>query len=377
MHRSQSRRRGPRTALRYRTLGCYRDVNWRDYRQQADNGGSGLIGWGIQPHDRVAILSENRWEWLVADHAMLSCGAVTVPLHAPLSAAQVAYQLGHSGARGLFVSTQAQADKVLHVLDQLPDLQFLVSFDRVDVGRSRLAHATWDGLCQRGYERADAGRSEIAEREAELDRDSLATIIYTSGTTGNPKGVMLTHGNLLSNALSTGAISLVSEQDVLLSWLPYSHIYARTVDHYLTTETGTIVALAASVDTLIADLQSIKPAWITSVPRFYEKIWSSVSHLDPDTRRNQLHAIFGPNMTQLCSGGAPLPRHVCAGFFEADLPLLEGYGLTETSPVISFNSLHDNRIGSVGLALPPCDAWLLEKLCCHESGDCRGLVSHG
>ena len=355
LHRHQSRRRGPRTALRFRACGRYRDVTWTDYRRHADNVASGLIGLGVRPGDRVGILSENRWEWLAADHAMLSCGAATVPLHAPLSAAQVAYQLGHSGARGLFVSTQEQTDKVLQVLEDLPDLEFLVSFEAVDVGRSRLTYSTWDGLRHRGHQNGDAGRTEIARREADLDQDSLATIIYTSGTTGNPKGVMLTHGNLLSNALSTGTISLVSAQDVLMSWLPYSHIYARTVDHYLTTETGTIVALAASVDTLVDDLKSIKPAWITSVPRFYEKIWSSVSQLDPDSRRIQLHAIFGPNMTQLCSGGAPLPQHVCLGFFEAGLPLLEGYGLTETSPVISFNSLNDYRIGSVGLALPGVD----------------------
>lgn len=352
MHRSQSERFGNRVAMRYPQDGLFHDIRWNSYRRQADQASTGLIQLGIGVGDRVAILSENRSEWLIADHAVLSAGAADVPLHAPLSAKQVEYQVGHSEARGIIVSGQAQADKVFEVLDALPALEFLISFDTIDVPDSRLKTMTWQGL-KHAFGTIDS--DEIATRESALTESSLATIIYTSGTTGNPKGVMLTHGNLLCNASSTSDISFVSIDDVLLSWLPYSHIYARTVDHYLTSIGGLTVVLAESVDTLMANIKQIQPTWLTAVPRVYEKVWNAVATLDPQTRAAALHATFGANVKQLTSGGAPLPRYIAEGFFEAGIPLLEGYGLTESSPVISFNSIENYRLGSVGRALGDVD----------------------
>ncbi len=347
MHRDQAERYGLRIALRYQQDGLFRDVTWDNYRRQADRAAAGLIELGVEPGDHVAILSENRCEWFIADHAILSAGAADVPLHAPLAPRQVEYQVGHSEAKGIVVSSQAQADKVFKVLDQLPDLQFLISFEPIETRSDKLRCLTWDGLKQRGSE---ASRSQIASREAELNGESLATIIYTSGTTGNPKGVMLTHGNLLSNAEATWEIAFMGSEETLLSWLPYSHIYARTVDHYLTTMGGLTVAMV-TVDTLMDDLKRIKPGWLTSVPRVYEKVWNSIGTLDKATRKEAIRSIFGPSMKQLTSGGAPLPKYIAEGFLEADLPLLEGYGLTETSPVIAFNSIQSFRLGSVGKPL--------------------------
>ena len=319
-----------------------------------------MLTLGIQPGDRVAMLSENRVEWLVADHAVLSCGAADVPLHAPLSDDQVQYQVGHSGARGIFVSNQSQADKVVRVLDGLPDLEFLISFDPVTLpeSASRLIHHSWDGLRQRGH--AARLETDLAEREAVLDGDTLATIIYTSGTTGNPKGVMLTHGNLVSNVEAVEQIVYLNSDDLLLSWLPYSHIYARTVDHYLSSAAAITVALAGSIDTLLDDLSDLSPTWLTAVPRFYEKVWTAVENLDEQQRASDLRTIFGPRLRQLNSGGAPLPRHVCDGFDQAGLPILEGYGLTETSPVISFNHEQSFRFGTVGQAIPGVEVTIAE-----------------
>jgi long-chain acyl-CoA synthetase len=348
MHRSQSERFGNRIAMRHPHDGLYHDLAWNSYRRQADQAASGLIDLGIQAGDRVAILSENRFEWLIADHAILSSGAADVPLHAPLSAKQVEYQVGHSEARGIIVSGQAQADKVFAVLDNLPALEFLVSFDEIDVPDCRLETLTWQGLKHRS---GTINTEEIAHRESALNESSLATIIYTSGTTGNPKGVMLTHGNLLCNAKSTCDISFVSMDDVLMSWLPYSHIYARTVDHYLTSIGGLTVVLAESVDTLMDNIKQVQPTWLTAVPRVYEKVWNAVATLDKGTRTFVLHTIFGARIKQLTSGGAPLPRYIAEGFFETGFPLLEGYGLTESSPVIAFNSIVNYRLGSVGQAL--------------------------
>ena len=140
--------------------------------------------------------------------------------------------------------------------------------------------------------------------------------------------------------------------DVLLSWLPYSHIYARTVDHYLTILAGGTICLAESIETLVANLAETQPTWMTAVPRFYEKVWASVEHLEPAARAAALRAIFGPRIRQLSSGGAPLPRHDLRRVQRGGLPLLEGYGLTETSPVIWFNRLDHSRRGTVGQAIP-------------------------
>ena len=348
MHRSQSERFGNRVAMRHPLDGLYHDLAWNSYRRQADQAASGLIDLGIQVGDRVVILSENRFEWLIADHAILSSGGADVPLHAPLSPKQVEYQVGHSEARGIIVGDQAQADKVFAVLDNLPSLEFLISFDEIDVPNCRLKTLTWQGL---KHHSGTISIQEIARREASLEETSLATIIYTSGTTGNPKGVMLTHGNLLCNAKSTSDISFVSTDDVLLSWLPYSHIYARTVDHYLTSIGGLTVVLAESVDTLMDNIKQVQPTWLTAVPRVYEKVWNAVGTLDQESRTSALRSIFGSRVKQLTSGGAPLPRYIAEGFFESGIPLLEGYGLTESSPVIAFNSIENYRLGSVGQAL--------------------------
>lgn len=348
LHRTVCRQLGPRTALRYKRDGLYHSIDWDDYRWQCDSAAAGLINLGVEAGDRVAILSENRIEWFVVDHAILSCGAIDVPLHAPLAAKQVEFQIGHSESRGVVVSNQQQADKVFEVLDGLPQLEFLVSFESIEVPETALRIMTWDGLKQRGQM---AGQEAVRGREQALTHDDIATIIYTSGTTGNPKGVMLTHGNLLDNAESTLVNSRIGHDDILLSWLPYSHIYARTVDHYLTTMAGAVVAMAQSIDTLVDNLAEIQPTWLTSVPRFYEKLWTAVESQSADERTDSLHKIFGPRLRQLCSGGAPLPQHVCEGFHAAGLMLLEGYGLTESSPVICFNSIENYRIGSVGQAL--------------------------
>jgi long-chain acyl-CoA synthetase len=351
MHRATAARLGPRTALRFKRDGLYHDLSWTDYRRRADRAAAGLIERGIRPGDRVGLLAENSADWLTADVAILATGAADVPIHAPSAPPQVEYQLGHSGARAVVVSNQAQADKVLASIDRLPDLELLVSFAPVDA-RGRVAQVTWEGLIHAGAQQGDFGLGLVGKREEALGRDDLATIIYTSGTTGNPKGVMLTHGNLLSNAESTDQSNPLRPDDVLLSFLPYSHIYARTTDHNLTAMTGITVCLAESPDTLVLNLAETQPTWMTAVPRFYEKVWAGVEALSPEARSAALRRIFGPRIRRLSSGGAPLPKHLAAGFVAAGLPLFEGYGLTESSPVISFNSPDHHKIGSVGLAIP-------------------------
>jgi long-chain acyl-CoA synthetase len=351
MHRAVSERLGPCTALRFKRGGVYHELSWTDYRRRADRAAVGLIDRGIAPADRVGLLGENSVDWLTADIAVLAAGAIDVPIHAPSTPAQVSYQLRHSGARAVIVSDQAQADKVLGVLDALPDLELLVSFTPVDTGE-RIRSLTWEGLIHAGARQGAFGAGLVGKREAVVTRDDVATIIYTSGTTGNPKGVMLTHGNLLSNAEATFGSYPLQPDDQLLSWLPYSHIYARTVDHYLSIYGGVVLTLAESPETLVQNLAETQPTWMTAVPRFYEKVWTNVEALPPETRDATLRRIFGPRIRRLSSGGAPLPKHLAEGFIAAGVPLYEGYGLTESSPVISFNSPGHHKDGSVGQAIP-------------------------
>jgi long-chain acyl-CoA synthetase len=176
--------------------------------------------------------------------------------------------------------------------------------------------------------------------------------MYTSGTTGNPKGVMLTHWNLLRNAIASDEASPRKPTDVLLNWLPFNHIYARTVDHYLSIVAGVVLCLADSAETVVANLAEILPTHLSSVPRLYEKVLAAVSALPPEAKHKQLRAIFGPRIDWLGSGGAPLPLAVAKAFQEAGLLILQGYGLTESSPVISFNRKEKYKLETVGQAIP-------------------------
>lgn len=351
MHQEVAARLGPKPALRFRRDGLYYDLSWTDYRRQCDAAAAGLLDLGLKIGDRVALFSENRLEWLLADVAILSAGLVNVPLHAALVANQAAYQIQNSQARGIIVDGPAHFDRIRSILATLPLVEFIVTFDPIHP-HAPIPVLSWEGLKRRGHEHRQRRPAHVHERMQTIGRDQLATIIYTSGTTGQPKGVMLTHGNLLANAEAMCATCGLDQDDQLLSWLPYSHIYARTCDHYTTMFSGCTVALAENLDSLIRNLAEVQPTWLTAVPRFYEKVWSLVAPLALPERTDRLHAIFGPRIKWLTSGGAPLNPQIAEGFHEAGLLLLQGYGLTEASPVISFNSRQKYRLASVGQVLP-------------------------
>jgi long-chain acyl-CoA synthetase len=352
MHRRQAERLGPRPALRYKRYGVYHDLSMEHYREHAIDCAAALIGAGIQPGDRVGLLSENRVEWLIADMGILAAAAINVPPHAPLSARQIHFQLADAGARWLFVSSREQLEKVQQVRGELPLVQGIVLFDESKEVFDSAGVIPWAGFLQHGRRSLPELEPELMRREAALGPDDLATIMYTSGTTGNPKGVMLTHGNLVSNAMAALEVQPHGPDDVILNWLPFSHIYARTVDHYQSLAAGIPLCLAESVDTLIDNLSEVQPTHMSSVPRFYEKVLSAVASSDPKKTGRRLRDLFGPRMVWLGSGGAPLPKAIGDAFREIGIVILEGYGLTESSPVISFNRKTNNRTGTVGQPLP-------------------------
>jgi long-chain acyl-CoA synthetase len=352
LHRKQALRFGGRPALRYKRDGLYHDLSWRDYFEQARACAAALVQAGIATGDRVGLLSENRVEWLIADMGLMAAGAVNVPPHAPLTARQVRFQLADAGVRWLFVSTAEQLHKAETIRDELPELKGVVAFDSSCAGGTS---RSWHGFIQEGRRALGRLQTELDRRADSLGPDSLATIMYTSGTTGNPKGVMLTHGNLLSNACATNEASLRNADAVLLGWLPFSHIYARTVDYYLTLVAGVTLCLAESTETVVENLGEVQPTHMSSVPRFYEKVLSAVKCADEAETGRRLRSIFGPRMDWLGSGGAPLPLAVAREFQKAGLLVLQGYGLTESSPVLAFNRKTHYKLETVGQAIPGVD----------------------
>jgi long-chain acyl-CoA synthetase len=349
LHRRQAERLGPRPAVRFKRHGLYHDLTWEQYRADSLACAAALAEAGIAPGDRVGLVSENCLEWLIADMGLLTAGAVNVPPHAPLTAKQIHFQLAETGARWLFVSGREQADKARQIRAELPALRGAVAFDGAAAGDGV---QSWAGFLQRGRQALGRQAAELARREEALGPEDLATIMYTSGTTGNPKGVMLTHGNLLSNSLASDEASPRLPDAVLLCWLPFSHIYARTVDHYLTLVAGVTLCLGESPETVVQNLEEVRPTHMSSVPRFYEKLLSAVGTADPEKTGRRLRDIFGPRIDWLGSGGAPLPPAIAEVYRAAGILVLQGYGLTESSPVISFNRKAHFKLHTVGQAIP-------------------------
>src|SRR5579883_2847210 len=351
LHRRQAERLGPRPALRYKRHGVWHDVTWEQYRAEALASAAALIESGVAPGDRVGMIAENSIDWLIADMAILAAGAINVPPHAPLTAKQIHFQLADAEINFLFVSNRVQLEKLRQIRAHLPPLRGVVVFDSDALAGSE-AVVSWAAFRQQGRRALPRVAVELARREAALGPDDLATIMYTSGTTGNPKGVMLTHGNLVSNVRAMLERSGQQAGDVVLSWLPYTHIYARTVDHYSTLVSGVLLCLAESAETLVQDLADVQPTHMASVPRFYEKVLTLVADPDPNVVGRRLRDLFGPRVDWLSSGGAPLPYPVARTYVDAGVLVLQGYGLTETSPVISFNAKDAYKLETVGRPLP-------------------------
>ncbi len=359
----------------------------------------GLVAAGIGVGDRVALLSRTRYEWTVVDYAIWTAGAVTVPIYETSSAEQVEWILGDSGARALIVETPGHLQAAADVLGRLPGVErvWLIDKGTGDAAAGQPADGTLDGLAADG---AAVGDDVLAERRAARGAADLATIIYTSGTTGRPKGCQLTHGNLLADVRNAiGAlpeIFSVPGRSALL-FLPLAHSFARIIQVGCL-ESGTIMGHTPDVASLVADLGSFQPTFILAVPRVFEKVYNgaelqaSASRLkgrifaaaartaiewsgtlgssgrplrgSQPLRLRAAHAVYdrlvysklraatGGRVQYAVSGGAALGERLGHFFRGAGITVLEGYGLTETSPVISVNLPGRNKIGSVGAPVP-------------------------
>ncbi len=363
--------------------GKWQPIAGRQLYQRVRALAAALSGWGIGKGDRVALLAENRWEWAVTDFAVLALGAVDVPLYSTLTAQQVAGMLADSGARVIFVSTAAQYEKVAAIRAQT-QIEKIVVMDR----EPAVTQAVWFGELLSPDE-ASAERDVNFDRRAyDVQPDDLASIIYTSGTTGESKGVMLTHGNLASNLNASTAPYSWGRQDSCISFLPLSHITARHVDYALFCH-GATIAYCSQFDLLPQIMREVRPTIFVGVPRVYEKVRQEVLRRAGESKmrlsmlqwalrrgRKQHDALlagrkpqsaswkladrlvfrkiqqgFGGRVGTFIAGGAPLGPDTAGWFLDAGIRIQEGYGLTETSPVIALNSGLPCRMGSVGRPL--------------------------
>lgn len=383
---------GNKPALAHKPKGgTYQDISYTEFSASVAAFSKGLNALGVEKNDRVAILSENRPEWAITDFGSLKVGAVTVPMFSTLTAAQVGYILKDSGAKIICVSTEKQLEKVSAIRDAVPTLEQIIIFDTIEAEIPEgVIH--FQAVCELAGEESDSAASE----------DDIATIIYTSGTTGNPKGVMLTHANFISNVEACKSLIDVSETDVLLSFLPLSHVFERLGGHYVPLFSGAKIAYAESTFTVAQNMKEIAPTVMLSVPRLYEtmherilravqegsslkqkifhwgvSVGSAVSSAIQQGKNPsailrlqqgiadklvfaKLKEATGGRLRFFVSGGAALPQSIAEFFHAAGILILEGYGLTETSPVISMNHPGKWKFGTVGAQVPGIEVQIAE-----------------
>jgi long-chain acyl-CoA synthetase len=377
----------------HRDVGEWLPISSQDLRRNVAGTARALHDWGIRKGDRVAILSENRREWSTADMAILLLGAVTVPVYSTLTAEQTAYTLSDSGARVIFVSTEQQLRKVQSILPQT-QVEKIVVMDPVELAADQAGNCvTMPRLMTQG----PAGlQPQIESFARSVGPEDLATIIYTSGTTGASKGAMLTHGNMASNIACSLQGFDVRPGQISVSFLPLSHVTARHVDFSLLYH-GVTLAYCPFIENLPRALLEVQPTLCVAVPRVYEKIYGQTQRtahgvakraiyrwalsigrahkaeilagrtpaspswkLANDLVFSKIREGLGGRVETFISGGAPLGRELAEWFATVGIRIHEGYGLTETSPVIAVNTPVNHRIGTVGKVLPNLEVRIAE-----------------
>jgi len=380
----------------YRKDGVYTDISWKEMQEMVNNLSYYLLSKKIKKGDKVAVFANNRYEWHLAALAITSIGAVDVPIYSTNSPEESKYVLTNSDAKFCFAGSKEQLENVLSIKKSTPKVKEYVVFDKVKSKDSSVQQL--DAVLKEG--KKNPNDKMVAKRIEAIEKDDLCTLIYTSGTTGNPKGVMLTHNNFYSNVKNTYAEmknkdtgeSLITEEDTFLSFLPLSHSLERTAGFHGAVYKGCKTAFAVDIKTILEDFVDVRPTVIICVPRIYEKIHAAV--LGKVALASPIKkAIFGfaasqakKNLPNACkdlpptgflygladklvfsklkvtlgmdrlryaiSGGAPLSVSDAEFFIGMGLKILEGFGLTETSPITTFNRPWDMRPGTVGTVIP-------------------------
>ncbi|NLZ28710.1 MAG: long-chain fatty acid--CoA ligase, partial [Firmicutes bacterium] len=378
----------------------YIDISWSEMNEMVKDLSYYLISLGVKKGDRVAIFSDNRYEWHVSALAINSCGAIDVPIYATNSTEEAEYILVDSGAKICLSGSVDQLERVLKSRNSLPDLIDYVVFDEYSgdaEGVKTFSQALTEG-------KANPAEDEFVDRLKSILPDDLSTLLYTSGTTGDPKGVMLTHNNLYSNVENTlhdmvdrkTGRPLLNEDDLFLSFLPLSHSLERTAGFHGALTRGAKTAFAVNINTLLDDFVEVRPTIIISVPRIYEKVHAGIlSNISNSSALKKIFFNFATkqarlNIDKVCkdqeitsfkykladklvfstlketlgmdrlrfaiSGGAPLSLDDCEFFVGMGFKILEGFGLTETSPITHFNRPWSMKPGTVGMPIKDTEA---------------------
>jgi long-chain acyl-CoA synthetase len=379
-------------AMKYKKGGRWVDISSAELRDQVRWFSTGLRSLGVKTGDRVAILSENRPEWAFADFGILALNGVSVPVYPTLLGWQIEYILNDASAVAVICSTEEQLHKIEEIRGHIPSLHNVIVCDPPATMPANVQ--SFESIVNLGRQDEEKnGRSRFDELRAATKPGDLATLVYTSGTTGNPKGAMLSHGNIASNAVATLSVLPLEEGVTGLSILPLSHILERTADYAYFIQ-GCCIAYAENVNKVSDNLQEIKPDVFAAVPRLFEKMRAKIMDTVatyPTARRKiffwalgvaeqrlpyrvenrpmpfglglksaiadklvfrKILGRLGGNVKFVLSGGAPLSPELAAFFIGAGLDIYEGYGLTETSPVIALNTPSRRRIGTVGAVIP-------------------------
>lgn len=368
----------------------YRPISWTEGADYVRACAAALLAIGVQAGDRIAIFSENRHEWAIADLAALTCGALTVPIYATDTSTELRFILQDAGASVLFLSAETQLQKWHAIREHAGSVRRVIAFDDLH-DPSIVTFREW---LDRGRQALTRQASAWTDRRAALTASDSATIIYTSGTTGVRKGVVLSHGNFLSNCAAVAAVVPIRERDIHLSILPLSHVFERMAGHYLMIHQGATVAYAENMERVPQNIQEVRPTIMCAVPRLYEKIYAKVLEARQQGSRlrrlvarwtivvgqrcaatvverrrlpwpmrlqgavarrllgSRLRRQLGGRLRFFVSGSAPLSIEIAAFFDIMGVAILEGYGLTETSPVITVNTLVARRLGTVGRPVP-------------------------
>jgi len=402
------------TVLRYmdRDSKKWTDIHWSQFRDRTHAMAGYLYAQGVRPGDRVAILSENRPEWAYTDMATQLLGAVNVSLYTSLPPREVSYIIHDSGSSVFVVSTRIQLRKALDIYDACPDLKHIVSMTELEDGHPEYT-SFFNAALEEGHALYEEYRDAIHAHEASVKPDDLACLIYTSGTTGHPKGVMLTHGNFSSNVRDAIARIPFLVGDRHLSFLPLCHSFERTAGYLGALSAGVVITYAQSIDTVTRDIVDAKPTLLMAVPRLYEKIYSAAlksveegsaakkkvfawardvgyrhnlakargQFMGPVLRAqyalaqrlvfSRLREKLGGHVRFGVSGGAALPKNIGEFFFAAGIPIIEGYGLTETAPVLTVSPFDNPRYGAVGYVIDNVTVAIVDL----ESGRLLGQIT--
>jgi long-chain acyl-CoA synthetase len=385
--------------LNYKNGGQWVSISSDEMLARVKHIAAGLHAIGAVRGDRVALLSDSRVEWTLTDAGSIFAGTIDVPIYPTLTPPQVRYILNDSGACILFLANRQKYDEIKDALGECPEVKHVIFFDADGVTSDE--GLTLAQLEEKGRELEQREPGYVDRIAAQTKPDELATIIYTSGTTGEPKGVMLTHANLVTNLIDSSGHLSFGEHDTALSVLPLSHVFERQA-MYMYLHQGMAVYFAESMQTVGPNLREVRPTVLVGVPRIFEKIyqrireraaeagwlsaallaWSVsvakdyarlvIAHQPVPAFLKLKHAIasklvfskwqraFGGRMRLLVSGGAALPEDLSYIYIGAGIPIVQGYGLTETSPVITTSRIEDNRVGTVGKAIPNVDIRIAE-----------------